>query len=93
MTTLTQTDHDEIEAQRDRAAKQAVAGLRAAIAEALKAIGHARRHLGTLVDELYDVEYAEGVDGEDLSTHLDSTAEQLRAARRAVEFIETAAGR
>lgn len=93
MTTLTDADREELDAERDRAAKQAVAGLRSAVAEALKMLGHARRHLGTLIDELYDVEYAEGADGEDLSAHLDASAEQLRAARRAVECIEAAAAR
>lgn len=87
MTTLTQTDHDEIEAQRDRAATQAVAGLRAAIAEALKMLGHARRHLGALVDELYDVEYAEDTAGTDLGETIDQAAALIRSAERTAELL------
>jgi hypothetical protein len=77
----------------DDLAQISVEGLSAAIDMALDRVRIAQQHLGVLIDEIFHVDYCQGVDGQDLSEHLDTAATQLRAARRAAVLIEAAGDR
>lgn len=77
----------EEQANYDRRCTAAENGLRSALDMAREGLRHAVRHLGVLTDELYNVEYAEGTDGEDLGQTIDQAAALVRSAQRTAELL------
>ena len=76
----------------ERIHEAAEAGLRSALDNAREGLLHAVRHLGTLTDELYDVEYAEDTAGTDLGETIDQAAALIRSAQRTAELLQIRSG-